>query len=178
MSNFIFFWDGIFSNWHPSKFTEKLLIADELKDVRFTCAEQYLMAQKAIMFDDMPVLQKIMGTDNPRTQKALGRSIKTFDADKWAEVREEKFYPGLLAKYDQNPDLRKILLDTGDKIIVEASPYDTVWGIGMGENDPGIEDPANWKGLNVLGEMIMQVRTDLRKRPPLELKDVFGGVLS
>ena len=155
---FHFFWSGnsVFSQWHKSSFTDE----DEQKYV--TC-EQYMMAQKAKLFNDMKAYEEILKTASPKKCKSLGRKVKGFDEKTWCEHREQIVYNGNLLKFSQNPDLKKILLDTGDKIIVEASPYDKIWGIGIRENNPNATNPAKWRGLNLLGKALSKVRTELNK---------------
>ncbi len=154
MSNFIFFYGGPFSQWFASEFT--VLITT------YNCAEQYMMARKAIQFNDVESWRAILKADNPRLQKALGRQVHCFDAKVWATVCRKIVYDGNYAKFTQNETLKQILLDTGDNELVEASPYDTVWGIGLGEEDPDRFDKSKWKGTNWLGEELMRVRTALQ----------------
>lgn len=153
--NFVFFWNGIFSQWYASRFT--------IAGITYNCCEQYMMAQKALLFKDMEAYEAIMNTTSPREQKALGRAVKNFDTNKWNEVCREFVYQGNLAKFTQNPILKKGLMATEDKEIVEASPYDTIWGIGMGVEHPDIEDKNKWLGTNWLGEAIMRVRETLKQ---------------
>lgn len=151
---YVFFWNGIYSQWYPSNF--------EVDGYKYNTAEKYMMHQKALFFGDEEIAQKIMLADRPDEQKALGRQVKSFDFDRWSKACLIIVYKGNYAKFTQNEDLKKQLLETGDKILVEASPYDQIWGIGMGENEEGIEDPKNWKGQNLLGWAIMMVRQQLK----------------
>ena len=147
---FVFFWAGPFSNWHESKF--------EMNNVQFTCSEQAMMYFKAGMFkDDVTAVQVLKETD-PAKMKALGRAVKNYVEKDWVEYRELISDEFLYCKFTQNPDLQKILLDTHGKHIVEASPYDAVWGIKMGVDNKDILDPSKWKGTNLLGESLMRVR--------------------
>lgn len=148
--NFVFFWNGIYSQWHPSKFV--------IAGIEYNCCEQYMMAMKALTFNDQESYDMIMYADNPRDQKAFGRRVKGFDTETWNEVCREFVYQGNLAKFTQNLKFKDELLKTGDKEIVEASPYDAIWGIGMGVEDPNIMDKSKWKGTNWLGEAIIRVR--------------------
>ena len=157
-----FFWGGEFSQWYPSTF--------EIDGKTYNCAEQYMMEQKALFFGDIKTANKIMIEPAPKEQKALGRSITPFDADKWMEVCFDIVKRGNIAKFTQNPELLKVLLDTEHIEIVEASPYDKIWGIGLGEWDPLIHDKSNWNGLNLLGKVIMEVREQLRKDVTLYTK--------
>ena len=150
---YIFFWNGIYSQWYPSRFT--------IDGVEYNCCEQYMMAKKALLFSDNESYKMIMYADNPKDQKSLGRRVKGFNTDKWNLHCKQIVYEANMAKFTQNLDLKRQLLETGDKILVEASPYDTIWGIGMHENDNGIEDPKNWKGTNWLGEAINKVKKQI-----------------
>ena len=152
-NNYVFFWDGIYSQWYKATMV--------IDGITYNCCEQYMMHQKALTFGDTETAELVMKTESPRDQKALGRQVKNFDKAKWDSVCVGIVYKGNYAKFSQNVDLADELLATGNKIIVEASPYDTIWGIGMGEKEPGIKNPVNWKGLNLLGWSIMLVRKEL-----------------
>jgi ribA/ribD-fused uncharacterized protein len=153
--NFIMFWGGTYSQWCPSKFT--------IDGVEYNCAEQYMMAKKALLFDDVESYNMIMYADNPRDQKAFGRRVKGFDKDKWEAVCRKYVYDANYAKFTQNPKMLEELMATGDKEIVEASPEDKIWGIGLHESDPLAWDKSTWQGTNWLGEAIMQVRKTLKE---------------
>jgi ribA/ribD-fused uncharacterized protein len=153
--NFVLFWGGPFSNWYPSEFIHG--------GVDYNCGEQFMMQKKALYFGDTETANLIMQETSPREQKALGRKVKNFDAAAWDTVCQDIVYEGLLEKFSQNPELKDVLLDTGDRIIVEASPYDTIWGIGLGEHDPRALDQSQWRGKNYLGNVIMRVRDELKK---------------
>lgn len=164
--DFLFFWghtknksDKItkvcFSQWYISDF-----IIDE---ILYNCAEKYMMAEKAMLFKDYETLEEILAAENQPEIKALGRKIKNFNEEIWNREKYEIVKRGNLAKFSQGENLKEFLLGTGDKIIVEASPYDSIWGIGMGANDENIEDPTAWKGENLLGFALMEVR-DLLNR--------------
>jgi ribA/ribD-fused uncharacterized protein len=127
----------------------------------FNCCEQWMMYNKAMVFKDYATAQEVMEAEDPSHQKALGREVVGFDKKTWDSVCLSIVYRGNLAKFSQNEELKNQLLSTGDKIIVEASPHDPVWGIGMSESK-GVEDPSNWRGLNLLGQAIMLVRNELR----------------
>jgi len=148
---FVFFWDGIYSQWYPSQ-----MIIDNKK---YNCCEQYMMEQKALLFNDIEAAKDIMKTDSPMEQKAIGRKVKNFDRTIWDQHCMSIVIKANFAKFSQDILLAKQLIRTDYKIIVEASPYDKIWGIGMHESEEGIEDPANWKGLNLLGNAIMNVRS-------------------
>lgn len=160
---YVFFWghhakDGrigksCFSQWYPCLF--------EVDGQTYNCMEQYMMAEKARLFGDEDVLKQILITDDPKAIKALGREVHNFDSNKWAAVSKEVVVKGNLHKFAQNMSLFRFLHGTGSKVLVEASPYDTIWGIGMKESDAGIMNPHNWKGTNKLGFALMEVRNVL-----------------
>ena len=153
--DFIFFWNGTFSQWTPSDF-----VIDGIKNVT---AEQYMMAKKAELFEDADAYIQIMKSKNPSEQKRLGRSVKNFDKDLWEKVCRKIVYDGNKAKFSQNPTMKAELMATGELEIVEASPYDKIWGIGLHETDPRAWDKATWQGKNWLGIEIMKVRKKLRE---------------
>jgi ribA/ribD-fused uncharacterized protein len=122
-----------------------------------------MMAEKARTFNDMDAYQKIMNAETPKEMKALGRQVRNFDAFVWNKRAKQVVVQGNIHKFSQNDDLLKFLLSTGDKVLVEASPYDKIWGIGMSERDYGVDNPHNWKGMNWLGFALMEARDELRK---------------
>ncbi len=146
----VLFWGEHFSQWYPCYF--------EVDGKTYNCAEQYMMAEKALFFGDYDTYEKIMAADHPRKQKALGRMVKNFKAEDWALAAMDVVVKGNIAKF-KDPGLRSALLETGDREIVEASPYDTIWGIGLGENDPDALDKSKWQGTNWLGIALMKVRS-------------------
>lgn len=155
--NFVFFWghekdQKPFSNWYPCKFT--------IDGIEFNCTEQHMMYHKALTFGDHEIAEQILKSDSPSKQKKLGRKVDGFDADVWAARAKEIVYNGNKAKYTQTPDLMKDLLETHQKELVEASPYDAIWGIGMTENDPSALDKSKWMGTNWLGEVLTKLRND------------------
>lgn len=159
---YIFFWghhqkDTItktcFSQWYECRFT--------VDGTEYHTAEQYMMAQKAKLFGDKEVLQKIMQADNPGEYKKLGREIRHFDDNVWDKHKYDIVVSGNMAKFSQNPELLSFLLKTGDRVLVEASPYDRIWGIGLPADAPDIENPFKWKGQNLLGFALMGVREKL-----------------
>lgn len=143
-----------FSNWHPSIFEDE-------NGIEYNCSEQYMMYQKALLFGDKDILAEILDTPDPREQKALGRKIKGFDSKIWEANAKRIVYEGCKLKFEQNPHLLNKLLDTEGTLLVEASPYDKIWGIGLGEDDPRIQDPKNWQGTNWLGEVLTDLRENL-----------------
>lgn len=153
---FTFFWDGPFSQWYSSPFK-----SPEHPGITFNCAEQYMMYSKALIMEDNETAASILLTNSPREQKALGRKIKNFDATKWDAVKENIVTFGSFLKYTQNKDLQKHLFDTEGTVLVEASPYDKIWGIGLAEDNINAQDRKTWQGLNLLGEILTRLRDDL-----------------
>jgi ribA/ribD-fused uncharacterized protein len=151
---FVFFWNGIYSQWYPSQFT--------IDGIKFSSCEQYMMYRKAKLFNDDESAQKILDAVHPSDQKALGRGVKNFNRDIWDEHCFSIVYDGNYAKFTQNEDLKQQLLATGDKTIVEASPYDKIWGIKKGVGDENYDNPSHWRGLNLLGFAIMTVRKNIQ----------------
>lgn len=145
-SNFVFFWGGVFSNFHP-------ITGDN------DTSEHIFMAQKAIFFRDFETLAKIVVAPRPLDAKKLGRTIVGFDEEKWKTVREEAMMLALTMKAERCPEFRQALIDSGEKILVEASPRDSIWGIGFAEKD-AVLNKDKW-GLNLLGECLMAVRCAL-----------------
>ena len=154
--DFVFFWKppSVFSQWTPSVFT--------IDGIRYENAEQWMMACKARLFQDEEILQKILAAKNPAVMKKLGRAVKNYDNNLWSKKRFEIVVQGNIAKFQQNPEMLKELLNTGEKIIVEASPMDKIWGIGLSAKNAKNLNPCDWKGQNLLGKAIMEARTRLK----------------
>ena len=151
--DFWFFWGGEFSQWYPSQFT--------IDDIEYNCAEQYMMAEKARLFGDTIMEEKIMATSNPKEQKAFGKQVMGFDKDKWESVARDIVKRANIAKFSQNPNLVNAFEVSKGRELVEASPYDTIWGIGLGENDKRAWNKETWLGTNWLGKVLMEVREEL-----------------
>ena len=150
---FVLFWDGEFSQWYNHWM--------EIDGVEYSCCEQYMMAQKALLFGDQETHDKIMKTRIPRIMKQLGREVKNFDAAVWDAHAEDIVYKANFAKFSEEP-LKTHLLDTDNLDIAEASPYDLVWGIGIDAKNPDALDKSKWRGQNKLGNILMRVREALR----------------
>ena len=150
---YIFFWNGYLSNWFPAEF--------EVDGINYPTLEHYFMAQKAKAFGDMKIYNQILTSKGPSEAKKLGRIVHEFDELIWDPLRKNIMITANLEKFSQNPHLEYDLLATDDAVLVEASPYDKIWGIGMGEYDPDVNDPTKWKGLNLLGFCLMEVRRRL-----------------
>lgn len=142
------------SQWYPAPF--------QLEDITYRTAEHYMMAQKALIFNDVAINNQILESKHPKDVKELGRLIKNFIPAVWEAERARIVFQGNLAKFSQNALLRDFLFATGESILVEASPVDPIWGVGLAANDTKILSPANWEGLNLLGYALMKVRAQLR----------------
>ena len=129
----------------------------------YCCMEQFMMAEKARLFGDEETLEKIMEARSQGKIKALGREVKHFDQTEWDKCKHTIVLTGNFQKFLQNPELKDFLLRTGDKILVEASPRDRIWGIGMGKANENAENPTAWRGRNLLGFALMEVRDELRR---------------
>ena len=163
--DFVFFWghqppkDGVvgpscMSQWWPAPFS--------VDGIAYPTAEHFMMAGKARLFGDVEVEERVLAASTPKQAKALGREVRPFDGARWEEARMEIVVRGNLAKFEQNPQLRRYLEGTGDAVLVEASPVDRIWGIGLAEDDPRARRPREWRGLNLLGFALMDVRERLR----------------
>ena len=160
----VFFYRGPFSQWAPSPF-RAVLAGDPSGVTRtFANAEQWMMFCKATLFEDREAAEVIAKTPDPRAVKALGRRVRNFDAERWSEMAFEVVCAGNVHKFGQTPTLWPLLDATADKILVEASPTDCVWGIGLAESDPLIFDESRWRGQNLLGLALMVARERLRAR--------------
>lgn len=153
----VYFWKGFLSQW--SKYDMK-----DSNGLLFNCCEQYMMYQKAIFFNDFDTVARIMMEPNPKKQKDYGRLVRNYDEKEWNEVRQKVVENGNILKFSQNQELYDCLMLTKDRIIVEASPFDIIWGVGLGEDDPLILDEKNWRGQNLLGKALMNVREELRAK--------------
>jgi len=148
---YTFFWNGPFSQWDASPFMD-------VEGVLYNCAEQYMMAQKALTFQDQETYAKIMSSSSPRDQKALGRKVKNFNPKVWDCYSTMVVYDASLLKYSQNQNHLKKLLATEGTTLVEASPYDAIWGIKLSADDPRAKTIATWQGENRLGFVLTRVR--------------------
>jgi len=151
----IYFWNGIFCQWSQYTMVEE--------DITYYSCEQYMMAKKAKLFNDEKVYDMIMSEEYPSVQKELGRMVSNYNQDVWDKHKFDIVVNANYLKFTQDETLKELLLDTGDKTIVEASPYDTIWGIGLSCDDDRVLDESKWKGENLLGKAIMKVRTRLNE---------------
>ena len=164
--DFVFFWGHVaraekqakacLSQWYPCVF--------EVDGFYYNCAEQFMMAEKARLFHDDDARQKIMQAYDPMNQKKMGRRVQGYVDALWKEHCFNTVVRGNVAKFSQNEKLRDFLLSTGDKILVEASPKDSVWGIGLGEESPEAINPRRWSGTNLLGFALMEVRDIIKNQ--------------
>lgn len=162
--SFLYFWghgvrpDGApsnscFSQWYPSRF--------ELDGVVYATAEHYMIAEKARLFGDAEALAGVLNASSPEAAKAFGRKVFGFSEHTWSAHRFEVVVRGNLAKFSQNAALADFILGTDENVLVEASPVDPVWGIGLAADDHRAKDPNTWNGLNLLGFALMSVRAQL-----------------
>jgi len=153
--NYVYFWNGPFSQWFGATFT--------VQGTVYNCAEQYMMHQKALMFGDYEIAKMIMETGfDPREQKKLGRKVRGFQKSVWDARAKFIVKKGNEAKFTQNPDLLQELMATGDKTIVEASPVDEIWGIKLDTYHALRTPVAEWPGTNWLGEVLTELRDELK----------------
>jgi len=144
---------GCLSQWWPSPFT--------VDGVTYATAEHWMMAGKARLFGDAEAERRAVAAGHPKTAKGVGRTVRGFDEEVWRRERFALVTAGSVHKFRQHPDLRDFLLGTGRRVLVEASPLDRVWGIGLAADDPRAESPAAWRGLNLLGFALMEARARL-----------------
>ncbi|WNV86525.1 NADAR family protein [Umezawaea sp. Da 62-37] len=141
------------SQWYPSPFT--------VDGVTYATAEHYMMAGKARLFGDERAEQRVLAAHTPFEAKNIGRQVRGFDSDVWDDRRVGIVVDGNIGKFTAHPEMRGFLLGTGDRVLVEASPLDRVWGIGLGSGDGRAATPSTWRGLNLLGFALMTVRERL-----------------
>jgi ribA/ribD-fused uncharacterized protein len=158
---YLFFWghrpqrDGLLgpeclSQWWPAAFT--------VDGKQFATAEHYMMWRKATLFGDGEIAGRILSAKHPHRAKELGRQVRGFDQHLWEQRRFDIVVDGSVAKFGQHEQLRELLLGTGERVLVEASPVDRIWGIGLAARDPRAVDPVAWRGQNLLGFALMRAR--------------------
>ncbi|WP_339312431.1 NADAR family protein [Paenibacillus sp. FSL k6-2145] len=155
MEKFTFFWrtESPFSQWHPADFT--------VNGVHYTSAEQYMMHQKALLFGDQTIADKILKASSASVQKKLGRQVAGFDRTLWEAECQRIVCEGNWAKFTQNEELLTALRATRGTTLVEASPDDRIWGVGLAEEDRRIRNRRTWRGTNWLGEILTRLREDI-----------------
>lgn len=164
---FLFFWGRkgndtskvgpyVFSQWHFSDF--------EIDGTVYPTAEHWMMCQKALVMGDEEAHKAILASGGPDEAKALGRQVRNWDQTKWDAHKFDAVVRGNIAKFSQDDELRQYILGTGDMVLVEASPHDRIWGIGLRREDKESKDPNKWRGENLLGFALMEARDQIRKR--------------
>lgn len=143
-----------FSQWWKSPF--------EVEGIIYPTAEHWMMAQKALLFNDKQSFEAIINAKTPGAVKALGRQVKDFDNELWEKKRFDIVVKGNFYKFSQDEALKEFLIKTHDRVIVEASPVDNIWGIGLAADDERAGNPELWQGLNLLGFALMEVRDMLK----------------
>ncbi len=162
---YLFFWGhnpkkeavvdkSCYSQWYPAPFT--------VNDISYATAEHWMMAKKALLFNDEDIFQKIIVAEKPAVAKALGREVRNFDSAVWDSSAYSIVVEGNRHKFSQNENLLKFLLSTGNKVLVEASPADSIWGIGLPQDSNEAMNPFRWRGTNLLGFALMEVRDSLK----------------
>lgn len=147
-----FFWKNRLSNWSIMYFI--------IDGIQYNCGEQYMMYQKALLFNDTEIAQQILECKNPKTQKYLGRCVRNFNSDIWDQQKMKIIKHGLKERFLQNPKEKKLLLSFNDCIFVEASPYDRIWGIGYDEKN-AVSNFNNW-GENLLGKLLTEIAKEIK----------------
>ncbi|CAD5234793.1 unnamed protein product [Bursaphelenchus xylophilus] len=156
----------VFSNHFPcpQKF--------ELEGHEFPTSEHYYMYHKALFHGDKEAAESILKEPCPKTAKRITADFRNFDAKKWDDISVEVMRKGVMAKFDQNTELRRELFKTGNATLVEAAPRDRRWGVGLNMSDPDVANQAKWKGQNLLGQILMGVRTTLAAQYPEEFESL------
>lgn len=165
---YVFFWghtpgvDGrvgaeCLSQWAPSPFT--------VEETEFATAEHYMMWSKAVLFGDEDAAERVLGAGHPKQAKDIGGQVRGFTEERWRAHRFDIVVRGNVAKFAQNGEMGAYLLGTGSRVLVEASPLDRIWGIGLARDDERAAVPERWRGLNLLGFALMRVRELLREQP-------------
>ncbi len=150
---FTFFWKSPLSQWQRSPFV--------IGGIAFTHAEQFMMYSKALVFGDRESAESILRTVSPREQQAIGRTVRGFEEATWVLFREGIVFQANYARFSQNAEHRELLFATRGTTLVEASPHDQVWGIGLAADDPRALVRSQWRGLNLLGQALTRVREAL-----------------
>jgi ribA/ribD-fused uncharacterized protein len=141
------------SQWFPRAFA--------IDGVPYATAEHYMMAEKARLFGDGEAVSAVLASKTPAEAKAVGRQVRGYDDAAWESARLAAVVRGNVAKFGQHDDIGAFLRSTGDCVLVEASPRDRIWGIGLGASNPDARNPARWRGRNLLGFALMAARDEL-----------------
>lgn len=147
--------NGYLSNWYLSDFS--------VDEIQYSSMEQYMMYQKALLFEDMEIAKQILNTSNVGKIKALGRSVKNYEDVIWNGMRQIIVYQGLLQKFQQNTELKEKLLATQEHLLAECAVQDKIWGIGLSMKDERRLHLDKWQGQNLLGFSLMRVRSALKQ---------------
>ena len=163
LSPFLCFWGDkakadhpgpwVLSQWWPVTF--------DVDGIGFRHAEGYMMREKALLFGDEATAARVEAATHPGEAKKLGRQVRGFDQAAWEQAAFGIVVRGNVAKFGQHPDLRDYLLATAPKVLVEASPIDRIWGVGLAGDDPRVHAPSEWRGRNLLGFALMEARDQL-----------------
>lgn len=148
--------NGYLSNWFESSF--------KIDNIEFSSMEQYMMYEKAVLFNDMEIASQILELSDAATVKSLGRAVRNYNDVLWNGVRQIVIYKGLIQKFSQNESLKKQLLETSPHILAECAVNDKIWGIGLSMKDENRFNMKKWSGQNLLGFTLMQVRNDLERK--------------
>jgi ribA/ribD-fused uncharacterized protein len=143
------------SQWYAAPFT--------INGLLYRTAEHWMMAEKARLFGDEATRAAILAATHPNEAKLLGREVQPYDENQWLQHRFGIVVAGNLAKFSQYPALALFLQQTGSRVLVEASPVDSIWGIGLAPDDPRAASPLTWAGQNLLGFALMEVRARLHE---------------
>lgn len=153
---YVLFWGTVFSNFAITPYKSQ-------DGKEFFCTEQEFMYRKACLFDDYEIAEQIRRASTPKECKVLGRKVKNFDNQVWDKVRYEVMYHACKSKFTQDKDAHKALMSYPGKTFVEASPYDTIWGIGLAEYNPKAFNEETWEGQNLLGKVLTQIRDEFEE---------------
>ena len=153
---------GYLSNWYPAAF--------DLDGITFSSSEQYIMYRKCLLFDDHVSAASILATNDPAKQQSIGRDAGNFDPTVWNGMKQTIAFRGLMAKFSQNEDLKQQLLSTGDAYLVECAYKDVIWACGIRLHEDERRDIRKWRGQNILGFTLMEVRDALK-----EIRNRYNG---
>lgn len=163
--NYHFFYKSKLSQWHMVDF--------KVDGIIYCCCEQFMMSQKSLLMGDIDSHYNIMKSRSPAEHQRFGREVKYFNNDLWDKNKINIVHKGNYHRFTQSDECLKLLLDTFPKLLVEASPIDRVYGVGLSANDPLINDSKNWKGVNLLGQILTLVRTEIS----LGIEPIFPGFI-
>lgn len=170
----VYFWSGPFSNFAPAP--TRIVIDHLMESITFPTSEHAYMAKKALYFKDYSSYNAIAQAQTPEAAKAIGRQVSGFVQEVWDEVKYDAMCVAVCAKFEQNEKYWKALEKTKNKILVEASPYDRIWGVGLGEGNDLILDEKNWRGENLLGKVLMDIRKLINEMN--EPEDIFSKYIN